>query len=791
MRAFSRTDRLLLGVLTPVWLVCVVLHVDRQVGDPPLSWVPLYVSAGGDPSAHPTVTGYWPETPVEDQVLGVGDRLLAIGGRDARGLGRFGVWAQMLQAATPDLRVPVTSERDGRAYQALLPLRPMPFRWSTLPLSLALGLSAVLAILRGRGSPAARAYALGAIAYSLQWSFLFGGRPWQTYLGLALFFGAGALYQPLTLRAGLMFPDDVAVRGRLPYLACWAFSITAFGLWVWLFGSPLSGGVGLRILGASYLVWIVVFLAILARNYRRTDASGRRQLKWVLYGFYVGLGPVAAGALVFGTRPDLRWIYELSLTATIFLPVCLYIAFIRHKLYDIDRLITTTIAYTILAPVFVGLVFSVGVPLSEWTSEQLGLARATVLWLFAVAIAAPAPLIARRLQPGIRRLLFRDQLRFENGIRELRSAVADYPEPGGMIEGLGKRLNELLGLESLAIYARTGGVFAPVFGAGPIIPPGFDASGALCALIADADSPVDPSRLRRWLRSTSLAASDRAALEGLASEVIVPLRRGEVLDAFLCLGDKRSGEPYSAAELALLEGLAERVSSQLSRYEEDRLLEEQRGLYEKLAHYAPGTVRDEIVRGHELEPGEKEVSVLFVDVRGYTAFSQGRDPREIFRVVNAYTTAVSRVIREHGGSVVEFHGDGLMAAFGAPSDLPQKERAAVEAARAVVKAVEGGSLGDLAEVELSVGVGVATGPDYVGDIQSIDRKIWGVIGNTTNLAARLEQQTRTLDVSIVIDALSRERAGPSASDFQERRGVRVKGRDEAFTVYVLPRGVPA
>jgi len=161
---------------------------------------------------------------------------------------------------------------------------------------------------------------------------------------------------------------------------------------------------------------------------------------------------------------------------------------------------------------------------------------------------------------------------------------------------------------------------------------------------------------------------------------------------------------------------------------------------------------------------------------------------EIFRVVNAYTGGVSRVIREHGGSVVEFHGDGLLAAFGAPRELAGKERAAVEAARAVVKVVDGGLLGDLGDVTLSVGVGIATGPSYVGTIQAIDRRIWSVIGNTTNLASRLEALTRTIDASIAVDATTRERAGSSASDFEAHLNVRVKGRDDALAVYALPRG---
>jgi class 3 adenylate cyclase len=791
VRRLPLLDRVLLAVLTPIWFLAVALHVDRQLGDVPLAWVPLYVEPARAPDQHPIATGWWPETPAEHQVLAPGDRVLQAGGTDLRGAGHFATWARLLAAAQPDLGVPVVGERDGRRFEARLQLRPMPYPWRTLPLALALGLSALLALLRGRGAPAVRAYALGALSYSLQWSFLFGEEAWRTVLGLGLFFAAGAFYQPFTLRAALLFPESVAVRSRAAHLSCWVFAVTAFGLWVWLFGAPLSGHTGLRILSASYLGWIVLFLGILAYNYRRADGRGRRQLLWVVFGFYVGLGPAIAGSVVFGLRPDLRMVYELSLLPTVLIPLCLYVAFLRYQLFDIARLVTTTVAITLIAPAFLGAVLTVAPLVADWASRELGLHRGTSLWVLAFAIAAPGVWVAQWLRPRIERLLFRDRFRLERGLRELRGEIRGLPDAAALFRLLGERLGALLDLESLVIYARAGAGYAPVHAAGPIVPPGFAAGSGFTALLADGTAPVDAERMRRWMRSGSIAAVDRASLEALAVEAIVPLHRADALDAFVCLGDKRSGDVFTRAELALLEGVAERASAELERHDEDQLLAEQRALYESLASYAPEAVREELVRGADLEPGEREVTVLFVDIRGYTGFSAQRGASEIFRVVNAYTTAVSRVIREHGGSVVEFHGDGIMAAFGAPQELPDKERAAVEAARAAVKVVDGGMLGDLGDVHLSVGVGIATGPAYVGNLQSIDRKIWGVIGNTTNLASRLEGLTRTLDASIAIDAPTRARAGSSAADFEEHAGVRVKGRDEALSVFAIRRGVLA
>ena len=86
---------------------------------------------------------------------------------------------------------------------------------------------------------------------------------------------------------------------------------------------------------------------------------------------------------------------------------------------------------------------------------------------------------------------------------------------------------------------------------------------------------------------------------------------------------------------------------------------------------------------------------------------------------------------------------------------------------------------------LQNGVGIATGDAFVGNIRAADRLIWSAIGNTTNLAARLEASTRDLDVDIVIDELTWKRVVPRATDFVEHPGMNIRGRTNSLTVYAL------
>ena len=173
-------------------------------------------------------------------------------------------------------------------------------------------------------------------------------------------------------------------------------------------------------------------------------------------------------------------------------------------------------------------------------------------------------------------------------------------------------------------------------------------------------------------------------------------------------------------------------------------------MLEKMRRYVPSAVADEIAFGRTLESEQCEVSVLFTDVRGYTSFSEGREADEIFTAINRYTEAVSLRVHQHGGSVVEFNGDGMMAVFGAPRALAHKERAAVAAGRDIIVALAELHITDSDEnLYFSVGVGIATGDAFVGNIRSVDRYIWSAVGNTTNLAARMEGLTRTLDTDMV------------------------------------------
>jgi adenylate cyclase len=205
-----------------------------------------------------------------------------------------------------------------------------------------------------------------------------------------------------------------------------------------------------------------------------------------------------------------------------------------------------------------------------------------------------------------------------------------------------------------------------------------------------------------------------------------------------------------------------------------------------LRRYVPDAVAARLAHGESIEGSERDVSVLFVDIRGYTAYSEARAVGTVFSMVNRYTEAVSAVIQRRGGTVVEFLGDGLMALFGAPDPLPDHARVAVQAAREVVAAVRDLALDAGSDAPIAAGVGIASGGAFVGNVRTSDRFVYTAIGDVVNLASRIQGLTRELEAAIAIDARTQRTAGDSAERFERHEGIRIRGRTEPIDVYALP-----
>ncbi len=198
------------------------------------------------------------------------------------------------------------------------------------------------------------------------------------------------------------------------------------------------------------------------------------------------------------------------------------------------------------------------------------------------------------------------------------------------------------------------------------------------------------------------------------------------------------------------------------------------------ARYVPRDHVQRVVERAEQQAGlgeELDATVMFCDLRGYTSFAEGRPARELLAALNTYLAQVSDAVMDQGGSVVTFLGDGVMAVFGAPLATEDHATRALAAARGVVAAVGADR----------VGVGLASGPVVSGTVGSGRRLEYAAIGDTTNVASRVQALTRELDRPILLTESTRARL--TDPDALESLGeFKLRGREEPLTLFGLRAG---
>ncbi|MGI5920777.1 MAG: CHASE2 domain-containing protein [Syntrophomonadaceae bacterium] len=161
---------------------------------------------------------------------------------------------------------------------------------------------------------------------------------------------------------------------------------------------------------------------------------------------------------------------------------------------------------------------------------------------------------------------------------------------------------------------------------------------------------------------------------------------------------------------------------------------------------------DEVTLG-----GKKQVvTIMFCDIRGFTAYSENKDPQDVIKRLNEYLTAMTNVIFKHGGTLDKYLGDGLMAFFGAPVYYADHVQRAIETAKEIQQEVEQLNQKWALEgaVPLKVAVGINTGPAVVGNVGSPERMDYTLIGEDVNLASRVEALSKLFEVLIVISERS-------------------------------------
>jgi class 3 adenylate cyclase len=189
------------------------------------------------------------------------------------------------------------------------------------------------------------------------------------------------------------------------------------------------------------------------------------------------------------------------------------------------------------------------------------------------------------------------------------------------------------------------------------------------------------------------------------------------------------------------------------------------------AYVDPGLAERVLRDGADLEGEDVEVSVLFLDIREFTAFSERARPRDVVALLNEFWELVVPIVLRWGGHANKFIGDGLLAVFGAPDSLPDHAQRATAAALEIAEVVQ-----DRYRGTVQVGIGVNTGRVIAGTVGGGGRIEFTVIGDAVNTAARVEQATRDTGDAVLITEATRRLLADAEFEFEHRPPVPLRGK---------------
>lgn len=186
---------------------------------------------------------------------------------------------------------------------------------------------------------------------------------------------------------------------------------------------------------------------------------------------------------------------------------------------------------------------------------------------------------------------------------------------------------------------------------------------------------------------------------------------------------------------------------------------------------------------YSLNAENREMTVLFSDIRGFTTISEGLPPEQLSQLMNAYLTPMTKIIHEKRGTIDKYMGDAIMAFWGAPVENKEHARYALDAAMTMLKRLNAIRVVflDRGWPAINIGIGLNTGTMSVGNMGSEFRMAYTVIGDAVNLGSRLEGLTKSYAVEIIVSETTKQTVPGYV--YRELDFVKVKGKDKPIAIY--------
>ena len=571
----------------------------------------------------------------------------------------------------------------------------------------------------------------------------------------------------------LTFPERRRLARRHPRLVWAPYALSAV-LYLWLQSSrsqswAATAGV-IAIYWTASLVALVVALGLTARH--GATALVRQRARVLMVGFGLGyLVPVAGTSVEVALRTEMPFLNESWRLGFLF-PLAVAYAIVRYQLFDIRAVIRMGTIYSVVTGLvglgYAGLLTALNVAFARL---DMHISPMVAPALVAVAIVLLVNPLYLRTQALVDHLFFRSRLDAQRALERLAEAMTTTLELDRLAPLIASTVDaifhplrvQLLLADDSRSASRT---VAPDQGVS------LGGDGELVGCLARLREPLTRERL---LDDPGLAEERGSCLhemEALEAEVVIPILFRGRLTALLALGQRRGGAPYTSQDLRLLRTLASQSAVALEHARAYGALQAAlrrvdilESIRAGLSKFVPRTVQRLIEQAPEAPQFAKrdvDVSVLFVDIVGYTRLAERLDAATVNQLVERYFGAFLDEILKNGGDVNETAGDGLMVIF-QDADPRRHARAAVITARAIMRRAAEINEAEPLDEPIVVHAAVNSGRAAVGATKiegtAGTRWTYTASGSVTNVAARLAALAE--GDAILLGATTAERLSPS------------------------------
>ena len=274
----------------------------------------------------------------------------------------------------------------------------------------------------------------------------------------------------------------------------------------------------------------------------------------------------------------------------------------------------------------------------------------------------------------------------------------------------------------------------------------------------------------------------------IKAAMCVPLYNKGKVDGLIYVDTVGNRERFVQSHLELVTAMSlfSAVALEQARLREE--IEAEQVKRQRLSRYHPAAVVEQILArtdDEEMMAEDRVVSVLFADLCGFTGLSEKLAPADVVRLLNSVFELLSECVFLHKGTLDKFMGDGMLAFFGAPLEQPQHALHAVTAALQMQLEIQRYNEANPDQPDIGIRVGINSGPAVVGDIGSMSRKDYTVIGDTVNVASRLESSVAKPG-QVVLGPGTQQLVGRKVIT-QPLIPIQLKGRVEPVTPYLAVR----